>query len=160
VKGRANAGYETRLFRGWEWVRLRYEIEKDHVVVREWHTWTGAGEKRVPIANLGRDANRVWSRQPANRVALLVMVVSGAILAANLMMREGGVAGGTIDWHLWGPGIAVATLAWFVLWGTRGRREWTHFPGREGRTGLFLLREKRNRSASQAFVDVLRTRLR
>lgn len=148
--------YETGLFRGWEWVRLRYEFDGGHVVVRERHTWSGTTGKQVPIADLSRRTHRVWSRQPANWVALLVVLLIGAALGFNLVMREGGFQEGQVDWRLWGPGIGVGTVAWFVLWGTRGRREWTHFPGREGRTGLYVLRGKRNAAGHQGFVDAVR----
>jgi hypothetical protein len=158
--GRGNAGYETLLFRGWEWVKIHYEIDGSHVVVREQHTWTGTTEKRVPIADLDRRTRRVWSRQPANWVALLVMLLVGVALGLDLMMREGGLDGGQVDWRLWGPGIAVGTVAWFVLWGTRGRREWTQFPGRDGRTGLYVLRGRRDPAGQQGFLDALRKRLR
>ncbi len=157
---RANAACEALLFRGWEWVRLRYELEGDQVLVRETHTWTGTTERRVPIADLSRRTNRVWSRQPANWVALLVVVGAGLALGLNLLLREGGLDGGPVDWRLWGPGIAVGTVAWFVLWGTRGRREWTQFPGREGRTGLYVLRGKRAADGHQGFVEALKRRAR
>lgn len=157
--GRGDTGYQARLFRGWEWVRLRYEIEGNHVVVREEHTWTGATERRVPIADLSRPTHRVWSRQPANWVSLLVVLLVVAALGLNLMMRQGGLEDGQVDWRLWGPGIAVGTLAWFVLWGTRGKRQWTQFPGREGRTGLYVLRGKRDTDRHQEFVDAVKKRI-
>jgi hypothetical protein len=93
-------------------------------------------------------------------VALLVVLLIGAALGFNLVMREGGFQEGQVDWRLWGPGIGVGTVAWFVLWGTRGRREWTHFPGREGRTGLYVLRGKRNAAGHQGFVDAVRKHAR
>lgn len=154
--GRNNLVYQALLFRGWELVRLRYEIDGKEVIVREKHTWTGVTEKRVAIGGLSSDTRRVWSRQPANWVALLVLLIVGMALGYNLLMREGGIQNGQVYWPLWGPGIALGSVAWFVMWTTRGRREWAHFLGREGRTGLFVLREKRNAAGHQAFVEAVK----
>ena len=137
-------------------VRLRYEIDGAEVLVREKHTWRGVAEKRVAIGGLNGETRRVWSRQPANWVALLVLLVVGMALGFNLLEREGGIQNGQIDWRLWGPGIALGGVAWLVMWGTRGRREWTHFLGKEGKTGLFVLLEKRNAAGAREFVGVVK----
>lgn len=158
--GRNVVACEASLFRGWERVRLRYEFDGGHVVVRERHTWSATTETRLPVSDLSRTTHRVWSRQPANWVALVLLLLIGAALGFDLVTREGGIRDGHIDWRLWGPGIGAGTAAWFVLWGTRGRREWTHFPGRDGRTGLYVLRGKRNAEEHRRFVDAVRQQAR
>lgn len=154
--------YAAVLFRGWEIVRLDYRLRDDDVLVTERHTWHfgKSTEKSVPLEGLTGEVRRIFARQTAYWFSIFLLVGIFLVLAADLVFFKGGMQGERgIYWPLWGPGIVVATLCWWVMWKTRKPIEWTMFKPQSGRQGLYVLRNMRDLDGHAHFVAAVSKRL-
>jgi len=156
--------YAAVLFRGWEFVRLDYALTSDSVVVRRKNTWSfGAPvETSVPLAHLAGQVRHVIARQPAHWIAMGLLIIVGLVLATDLLFFQGGAQSGGgrgIYWPLWGPGLILGALIWWIMWRTRKPLAWTHFQPTPGNRGLYVLRDPRNAEAHASFIATVSRKL-
>ena len=151
--------YSANLFRGWEIVHLRYDLDDSAITMRRKRTWKPLETQRVEIASLTGGVRRIRARQPANIFATALLVVVLLILGIDATMHGVGAKGDGVSWPLWGPLLGVGGLLWMVRYKTRIPAEWSHFVGTAKGGGLFILRDGRHAHAHEKFVAAIRQRL-
>jgi len=134
--------YSAVLHRGWENVRLRYELADDTVIVSETRSFGGTTQKRVPLSGLDPGARRIISRQPAYRVCLILLQFCVLLMAGDVALAMLSTPRRDYYTPLWlMAGAAILVCLWIMLH-TRRPREWTFFPGAAGGRGLYILQDR------------------
>lgn len=148
----ASQPYQASLYRGWDWVRLSYEIEGEELVVRTRSVWRGRSQKRVAIKELSDDVHRVWARQGAYRWAMTALLIAAMAVALDFAASKMMSPGKAISMLTWSLAGAAAALAFPIAYGTRSRREWARIRGRTG-PGVYILK---NPGDERGFENLLR----
>lgn len=151
--------YSATLHRGWDVVRLEYELAGDAVRVREAHVFGGKSEKRVALTDLKRDARRVTARQPAYRYALILLQFSVLVLAGDLALATLATPPRETYKPVWMIAGAAILACLYVMLKTRRPREWTYFPGVGGGKGLYVLQDRAKPAEHKAFVEKVNERV-
>ena len=156
---RDDSHYAARLFRGWDYVTLTYELTADAMIVRDRHLWGGGTEKRVPYDGLSGDISHVLARQPAYRFSLLIAAIAAMALALEFAAAFMMSPGRPLYQPLWISAWIVGLLATAMFLGTRRRRMWSHFKGKTAHAGAFILQSPKDETAHARFVKELKRRI-
>ena len=148
----ATEAYRATLFRGWDLVRLSYQIQEQTLVVRTRSLWRGSSEKRVELTELADDVHRVWARQGAYKWAMTALLIAAMAVALDFAASRMMTPGKDLSTLTWALAGGAAAVAFPVAYGTRNRREWARIKGRTG-PGVYILKNPKD---ERGFESLLR----